>query len=130
MSSRTISLITISRDYQFYIHHMKCTSMSVKHVFSVEVIIHGCHKYQNAWDAPIGGILERWVIFMIPLLQPLKRCQRITSLVLSIFQQPSFQFQTSELVINLHMNPYYECHWTEVLNSVVTYARVGRGNPR
>ena len=30
-----------------------------------------------------------------------------------------FQFQTSELVINLHMDPYYERQLTKVLNLVV-----------
>ena len=28
---------------------------------------------------------------------------------LTLFQQLSLQFQTSELVINLYMDPYYEC---------------------
>ena len=39
---------------------------------------------------------------------------------LSPFQLVSFQFQTSELVINLCMDPYYKCHhWAEALKSVV-----------
>ena len=97
--------------------------MSVEPVFSMEAMVHGYNKYQNAFDAPIGELLSRerevgnihdtFVLGIKMNGEGLHRCR------LSLFQQLSFQFQTSELVINLHMDPNYEHQQTEALNLVV-----------
>ena len=42
------------------IHRMRRTGImepSMEHMFSVEAMVCGHHKYQNAWNAPIGEIL-------------------------------------------------------------------------
>jgi len=31
---------------------------SVEHMFSVEAMVRGYHEYKNAWDAPIGEMLN------------------------------------------------------------------------
>ena len=95
-------------------------------------MVNGYNKYQNAFDAPIGEVLscEREVgnihdTFALVIKKDGKGFHHCR---LSLFQQLSFQFRTSELVINLRMDPYYECQQTEVLNLVVClYACIGRG---
>ena len=91
---------------------MQCTGTSVEPVFSVEAMVCDYNEYQNAFDAPIGEILscEREMgnihdTFALAITKDGKGSHRCR---LSLFQQLSFQFQTSELVINLHTDPYYK----------------------
>ena len=79
--------------------------------------------YQSAFDAPIGEILscEREVgnihdTFELAIKEDSEGSHRCR---LPLFQQLSFQFQTSELVMNLCTDPYYGCQQTKVLNLVV-----------
>ena len=41
LSSHIISLVTISPDYWFYVHHVQCTGMSIEAVFSAEAMVRG-----------------------------------------------------------------------------------------
>ena len=81
----------------------------MEHILSVEAMVHGYHEYQNAWDAPIGGILscetEMGNIHDAFPVAITKDGEGLHYWGLCLFQQLSFQFQTSELVINLHMDP-------------------------
>ena len=75
---------------------------------NVEAMICGYNEYQNAFDAPIGEILscEREVgnIHDTFVLAIKKEGEGLHCCRLSLFQQLSFQFHTSKLVINLHMD--------------------------
>ena len=90
-------------------------------MFSVEIIVHGYHEYQNTWDAheilscerEVGNIHDTFAVAITKDNKGSHHCR------LSLFQQLSFQFQTFELVINLHIDPYYVCHQTKALNLVV-----------
>ena len=101
---------------------MQCTDImepSVEHVFSVETMACGYYDYQNAWDAPFGKILscKREVgnihdTFVVAIKMDGKGTHPLR---LSLFNQ----FQTSKLVIKLHMDPYCGHHQTKALNSVI-----------
>ena len=71
-------------------------------------MVRGYNEYQNAFDAPIGEILscEREVgnIHDTFVLAIKKDGEGSHCCRLSLFQQLSFQFHTSELVINLCMD--------------------------
>ena len=73
-------------------------------MFSVEAMVRGYNKYQSAFGALIGEILsrEREVgnthdTFVLAIKRNGKGSHRCK---LTLFQQLSFQFQISELVIN------------------------------
>ena len=88
---------------------MQCTSLSIEPVFSVKAMICGYNKYQNAFDAPISEILscEREVgnIHDTFALAIKKNGKGSHQCWLILCQRLSFQFQTSELVVNLRIDP-------------------------
>ena len=79
-----------------------------KHVFS------GYHKYQKAWDAPIlscergvGNIHDTFAVAIAKDGEESHCCG------LSLFLQLSFQFQTSELVINTPTKSITSLAWPD-----------------
>ena len=46
----------ISRGHRYNIM-CNYNTKSMEHMFSVEVMVHGYHKYQSVWDAPISEML-------------------------------------------------------------------------
>ena len=85
-------------------------------------MVHDYNEYQNAFDELIGAILscerEAGNIHDTFVLAIEKDGEGSHRCGLTLFQQLSFQFQTSEQAIN-HMDPYYEHQQTKELNLVV-----------
>ena len=96
LSLHTISLVTISRDYWFY------TSPRVWSTCLVVITESLRCAYFKLW--------KRWVIFMILIAKDGEESHRCG---LSLFLQLSFQFQTSELVINAPTKSINSLTWPD-----------------
>ena len=70
LSSHTFSLVTITRDYCFYIYTSSFASPSMEHVFSVETMVRGYYGTRRLGMHLLNVKLWRrgaWIVFIIPL---------------------------------------------------------------